>query len=240
MDMYISLFKKNERMDFISILLIISIISYLISVLLLSLLSGNIVIIVCGFVITDAMLFIFFVFLKAKLFQDIPIQDDTKNFVTKKLWNPQQWNWEPKKYIRLAWVSFPLGIAFGLISFLYNIPRYFIERYLGLYELGIFSALYAISAAGRFVLNALASSATPRMVKYYALENKRKFILFMIQLSIVSLVIGIASIALVALAGKQILYYVYKPEYAAYGDIFLWSVTGPTALYYLAILLDLG
>lgn len=48
--------------------------------------------------------------------------------------------WHLKTLRKLVWLSLPLGFVMMLISLNNNIPRYFIEHYLGYRELGFFSA----------------------------------------------------------------------------------------------------
>lgn len=49
--------------------------------------------------------------------------------------------WHGKTLVQLVWLCLPLGFVMMLISLNINIPRYFIERYLGERELGIFAPL---------------------------------------------------------------------------------------------------
>jgi O-antigen/teichoic acid export membrane protein len=72
----------------------------------------------------------------------------------------------------LVTLSFPLGFVMMLISLNANIPRYFIEHYLGVRDLGIFSALSYLIIAGGIVVNALGQSASPRLAKYYKRLSK--------------------------------------------------------------------
>jgi len=49
------------------------------------------------------------------------------------------WNWP--RLLRLTWLSLPLGVVMMLGSLMTNIPRYFIERFQGTHEPGIFAAM---------------------------------------------------------------------------------------------------
>ena len=55
-----------------------------------------------------------------------------------------------------------------LIALNNNISRYFVAHYLGVRELGIFSALVSFQAVGRLVIVALGQSASPRLARLYA------------------------------------------------------------------------
>ena len=53
----------------------------------------------------------------------------------------------------------------ALISLTSNIPRYFIQAWLGERELGIFAALTCVTAAGMTIVSAVGSSLTPAMAR---------------------------------------------------------------------------
>src|SRR5215203_2877989 len=67
-------------------------------------------------------------------------------------------NWAPIILAKLAWLALPLGLVMALISLNMNIPRYFVEGYLGEHELGIFAAIAYIMVAGQTAVTALGQS----------------------------------------------------------------------------------
>jgi hypothetical protein len=66
---------------------------------------------------------------------------------------------------RLTTVALPLGFVMALISLSSNIPRYFIQAWLGDRELGIFAALTYVTAAGMTLVSAVGNSLTPAMAR---------------------------------------------------------------------------
>ena len=84
--------------------------------------------------------------------------------------------WELPKLKQLAWLSMPLGIVALLLSLRTNIPRYFVELYLGERDLGIFAAMAYVIVAGGTVVRALGQSASPRLARYYAQGNVAAFL----------------------------------------------------------------
>src|SRR5262245_112734 len=62
-------------------------------------------------------------------------------------------------------VALPLGLVMTLISLTSNIPRYFIQTWLGERELGIFAALTYVTAAGMTLVSAVGNSLTPAMAR---------------------------------------------------------------------------
>ena len=136
--------------------------------------------------------------------------------------NPLYPRWHGKTLIELLWLALPLGFVMMLISLNTNIPRYFIERYLGERELGIFSAISYLMVAGNMVVSALAQSASPRLAKYYAAGNSTAFRTLLFKLVGVGLMLGAGGVFVAVVAGREILTLLYKPEYAERADLFAW------------------
>ena len=129
--------------------------------------------------------------------------------------------WSNKTSFSLIKLSLPLGIVMLLISLNTNIPRYFIEHYLGERELGIFAAIAYLMVAGSMVINALGQSASPRLAKYYAAAEAKAFRHLLGKLIAISALLGVAGVALVGVVGEAILKMIYRPEYAQHVDVFL-------------------
>lgn len=129
--------------------------------------------------------------------------------------------WSNKTSFALVKLSLPLGFVMLLISLNANIPRYFIEHYLGERELGIFAAIAYLMVAGSMVVNALGQSASPRLAKHYAAAEAKAFRSLLGKLVAISVLMGIAGVAIVAVAGETILAMIYKPEYAQHVDVFV-------------------
>jgi O-antigen/teichoic acid export membrane protein len=121
----------------------------------------------------------------------------------------------------LVGLSLPLGLVMMLISLNVNIPRYFIEHHLGERELGIFSALSYLMVAGTIVVSALGQSASPRLAQYYAAGKSKDFQNLLVKTVLVGALLGGISILMAAIAGRQILTLLYRPEYAERGYLFL-------------------
>jgi O-antigen/teichoic acid export membrane protein len=136
--------------------------------------------------------------------------------------NPLYPRWHIKTLSKLVLLALPLGFVMMLISLNTNIPRYFIERYLGERELGIFAAMSYLMVVGSMVVSALAESASPRLAKYYAAGNSTAFRTLLLKLVGVGLMLGIGGVFVAVLAGKPILTLLYTPEYAERADLFAW------------------
>lgn len=130
--------------------------------------------------------------------------------------------WYLKTLKKLVLLALPLGFVMMLISLNTNIPRYFIERYLGERELGIFAVMSYLMVVGSMVVSALAESASPRLAKYYAAGNSTAFRTLLLKLVGIGLMLGTAGVVVAVVAGKPILTLLYKPEYAERSDLFSW------------------
>lgn len=126
-----------------------------------------------------------------------------------------------------------------LISLNANIPRYFIERYMGEYELGIFAALAYLMVAGGIVVSALGESASPRLAKYYAMGNRSAFHSLLLKLVGIAALLGGVGVLVALVAGRQILTLLYRPEYAEQTGLFVWLMVA-AGINYIASFLGYG
>jgi O-antigen/teichoic acid export membrane protein len=128
----------------------------------------------------------------------------------------------PETQKRLVRLALPLGFVMMLISLNNNIPRYFIEHFLGEKDLGIFTAIAYLMVATSMVVGALGQSAGPRLAKYYAAANNPAFRKLLIQLITIGLLLGGIGVLIVLLVGRPILTIVYNEEYAKHANLLVW------------------
>lgn len=129
--------------------------------------------------------------------------------------------WDVRALTHLTWLALPLGVVMMLNSLTTNVPRYFIERFWGEYELGIYAALTYLMVAGTTVVSALGQSASPRLSKHYAAGDVAAFCSLLLKLVGVGALIGASGMLITLGAGRQILTLLYRPEYAEHADILL-------------------
>jgi O-antigen/teichoic acid export membrane protein len=129
--------------------------------------------------------------------------------------------WDVRALSKLAWVALPLGFVMMLVSLNANIPRYFIERYMGERELGIFAAIAYLMVAGKMVASALAQSASPRLAKHYAAGARREYASLLAKMIGLALLGSSLGVLVVLVAGREILALLYTREYAQHSDLFL-------------------
>jgi O-antigen/teichoic acid export membrane protein len=129
--------------------------------------------------------------------------------------------WKRDTLKKLVWLALPVGIVMMLSSLATNIPRYFIDRYLGEHQLGLFSAMAYLMIAGNTIIAALGASATPRLAKYYASTELTEFKCLLGKMLLVGVLLGGAGVLLAIVAGRQVLTLFYSSEYAERLDVFL-------------------
>jgi O-antigen/teichoic acid export membrane protein len=142
-------------------------------------------------------------------------------------------SWEWARMRRLAWLSLPLGVVMVLVSLNTNIPRYFVEHYLGEAALGYFAALAYVMVAGSTVMGALGQSASPRLAKYYQ-SDRSAFKRLLAKMMLVAAAVGAAGILVAVLWGRPLLTLLYRRDYAQHADVFVWVMIAAALSYVLS------
>jgi O-antigen/teichoic acid export membrane protein len=138
------------------------------------------------------------------------------------------WEWSRMK--KLAWLSFPLGVVMVLVSLNTNIPRYFVEHYLGEASLGYFAALAYVMVAGYTVMGALGQSASPRLARYHV-SNPRGYRRLLGRMLLLAMGVGTTGILVAALWGRPLLTLFYRRDYAQHADVFVWIMIAAAVSY---------
>jgi O-antigen/teichoic acid export membrane protein len=129
----------------------------------------------------------------------------------------------------------PLGAAAALVSLNAYIPRFAVERYLGIEAVGAFTALAQIALAGNMAVQAVGQAAVAPLGRAYA-AGARPFLRQTAGLLVFALLCGAAGVAAAVVAGPQVLALLYRPEYAAYGDELVWMMAAAAFTYFTATL----
>jgi O-antigen/teichoic acid export membrane protein len=123
------------------------------------------------------------------------------------------------RHFRLFKVVCYVGIMAMFSAWIGMIPRYFVEAYLGSHQLGVFTAIYSLTAIGLMPVAALGVASFVRLARTFNYGPSEQFFQLLGMLLGLSLVIGIGGLLLAYFAGPQILSILFRPEYAAYGDL---------------------
>lgn len=129
--------------------------------------------------------------------------------------------WSFETIMGLSRLAFPLGIVMLLVSLNASIPQFFIQRFLGQSELGIFAALAYLIIAGSTIVSALGQSASPKLAQYYAAGMTQQFVYLLSRLVFMGFGAGIAGVVLSFLAGEAILSRLYSEQYADYTRVLI-------------------
>jgi O-antigen/teichoic acid export membrane protein len=146
-------------------------------------------------------------------------------------WHRLRPRWDIATLARLARLALPLGMVMFLISLNTNIPRYFVERHLGLHELGVFAALWYLTMAGGMVELAVGHAAHPRLAKRFAAGDRRGFLSLLSRQLVVAGLLGAAAVVGALLVGRPALGLLYGPEYADHAALLAWILTGAAIGY---------
>lgn len=163
----------------------------------------------------------------------LTVKSDSQQQPSQPLYPQPLSGWQWQTMLRLVKGSLPLGVVAMLISLNSNIPRYFIEHYLGQRELGYFSAIAYLQIGGTTVVSALGQSTSPRLAYYYASQEQEKFYRLLMKLVGLSLGLGVAGIGVAVIAGQTLLGLIYQPEYASYSSLLVWIMVS-AGFWYLA------
>lgn len=135
----------------------------------------------------------------------------------------EQRPWEQRrKLAALARLGIPMGLVTMLISLNTNIPRYFIEHYLGTRELGVFAAIAYLMSVGTVVVSALGQSAGPRLAKHYTTSGIGEFRALLGKLVLLGAALGIAGVVVAVVAGEPFLTLLYGREYGEQSQLLFW------------------
>jgi O-antigen/teichoic acid export membrane protein len=228
-EIYQAFFQLHERMDRVSISLILrSILSSIVMALILSIAKNFLLAIFISSLVSLIILFLY----------DIP---NMSLFAARKSFNNQNENviapvWKKNILIQLIPMSFPLGLSAMLVSLNTNIPRYFLEHFSGERELGIYGALAYLIVAGSMVVNALGQTSVPKLAKLYQMHDLKGFIGLLLKLLMLVTLLGVAGIFVSIVAGEQILAIIYNSEYSKYSNVLVLLMISGLIMYLASIL----
>jgi O-antigen/teichoic acid export membrane protein len=115
---------------------------------------------------------------------------------------------------RLAMLGLPLGWVATFGSLNVNIPRYFLQHYLGLADQGIYASLAYLVLAINLIVGALSTSVTTRMARLFADTHLKQFARLLTRLSFLGVLIAAVGVPLAFLIGRPLLTLLYRREYA--------------------------
>lgn len=139
--------------------------------------------------------------------------------------------WSAGSMLSLLRFALPLGVISMLLSLNSNIPRYFLEAHSGSSELGIFSALASLLAAGNLVLAAFGLCIFQPVARACADGNRAKFHAYSLVAFLLGAGLGSTFVVGAALFGRNIVSHVFRPEYAEHTGALLRLMFAGTILF---------
>jgi O-antigen/teichoic acid export membrane protein len=231
-DILYGLFQRYERMEIISKSMMMKGPLSLLILSLLLVLTGNILWSVLGWAGARFLVLAAYDFPYGKLMQHRHngVKREGNRAESISSIDPRPY-WKFRRIWNLLRFSLPLGLTAMLVSLNSNIPIYFIQNRLGEREVGFFAAMASLYAAGAMLINAMGQSASPRLANYYLDGKKRAFRRLLIKLIGMAVFIGVAGILAALAAGRQILTFLYRPEYATHVNVLVWLMVAAGISY---------
>lgn len=125
---------------------------------------------------------------------------------------------------RLLGRGVPLGAATMLIALNVSVPRFFLERYDGTAELGIFAAIASLFVAGTTIVTALGDSASPRLARHFGNGERTEFKRLLVKLLAFATGLGVIGLLLSWAIGGPVLELLYGATYADHLDVLMWMM----------------
>jgi len=122
-------------------------------------------------------------------------------------------------YVRLAWLSLPLGLATASLSLTTSVPRYWISHRLGNTALGGFAVAGSLMIGLSLLVGALSQAACPRLARHHATGNRRAFMRLLGRLSLWLAVVTLFSVAMMAVAGHHLIGLLFGPAFVPYAAV---------------------
>jgi O-antigen/teichoic acid export membrane protein len=121
---------------------------------------------------------------------------------------------ERRDLLRLMMLGLPLGWVATLGSLTVNIPRYFLQHYLGLADQGVYASLAYLVVVINLIVAALSVSVTTRLARLFADGDHRQFVRLLTKLSMIGVLIALIGAPIALLVGRPLLTLLYRREYA--------------------------
>ncbi|HRB81178.1 MAG TPA: lipopolysaccharide biosynthesis protein [Nitrospira sp.] len=147
--------------------------------------------------------------------------------------------WRQSQMQALCALALPLGVGTMLLSLNANIPRYFIERYIGDGALGLFAGMAYVAAAAGMAVNSLGQAMSPRLSQHWARGAFVEFRTLFMKFAALAGLWGLIGIGVAFAVGAQLLTLLYGADYATHSDTFVWLM-GVAAVSHLASVCGFG
>ena len=225
-DAFYGVMQKRERMDRLSISLILRGVLSLVAVALAMLVTGEVVVAAASYAVVGAAILIAY---------DIPVTRSLLRRGSSESIRPAR---PGGATLSLAKLAFPLGIVMFLISVNVNIPRYFVEGSLGASALGYFAAIGYLYVGGNTLMVALGESVAPRMSRFYV-ADRSAYKRLVGRMVLVAFAVGVVALSVTIFFGSALLDILYGPSYADRSHVLVWMMAA-AGLGFVSSILSFG
>jgi len=132
-----------------------------------------------------------------------------------------RFRWDLSAALPLMRMALPLGVISTIGALSANVPRYFIEAHCGSAELGIYSAIASLISAGSLAISSAGQSILLPIAKACAELDRAKFRRLTAQVMALGAGLGGLAVVASAVAGRQVLTTLFRPEYGEHADLFV-------------------
>ena len=118
-----------------------------------------------------------------------------------------------KRIFFILRLGMPLTIVTFLMAYSLSMPRGMIKNSLGFEDLGVFTALYALSAAPNLLVSSFAQAVATPLAQSYAANQPKIFISLLIKPLVMALLVSSCLLAVVYFFGEELILCIYGKEY---------------------------
>jgi len=129
-----------------------------------------------------------------------------------------------KKLYRLFIMGLPMGMSLMIYSAIIAVPRFFIEKYIGIEQLGIYSALYYLYSSIVLISIGLADAALPSFVRLDNSGDQKAFWTLLFKYSKLTVVFIAGCVLIVSLFGDDLLTFSYGSLFSTYKELFILGI----------------
>ena len=131
---------------------------------------------------------------------------------------------------KLLFNALPLGISVFIGSYLTNLPRIYVERYLGIEQLAYFGAMSYMAIGFFQLLLPIQTILRPRLAKLLKQHKWNEFIKYLNVSIFLTIIFGSILMSTFYLVGEYVLIKVYNDNYTSYLNILLLLMLGQIIL----------
>ncbi len=138
---------------------------------------------------------------------------------------------DTKEQVALLRRGLPLGVVVLLTTLSSSLPNFFIKHSLSERDLGIFSVISLTISVGNMAVVSLGQAAFTRLARSYVSRNSYEFDRLLGKLLVAGAAIGAAGMIVSQFAGREILTWIFRPEYAERADLLPWIMAAGAILF---------